>query len=42
MNIIIIGCGKLGIALTGRLLNDGHRITVIAEAQDLEMMLASV
>jgi trk system potassium uptake protein TrkA len=36
MNIIIIGCGKLGIDLITRLLNNGHRITVIANAPDLE------
>jgi trk system potassium uptake protein TrkA len=38
MNIIIIGCGKLGVDLIARLLKDGHRVTVIANAPDLEEM----
>ncbi len=29
MNIIIVGCGKVGLALTGRLSEEGHNITVI-------------
>jgi trk system potassium uptake protein TrkA len=36
MNMIIIGCGKIGLDLIPRLLNDGHRITVIADVQHLE------
>ena len=29
MNIIIVGCGKVGSALTEQLANENHNVTVI-------------
>ncbi len=35
MNIIIIGCGKIGLALAEQLNNEGHRITLIDKNETL-------
>jgi trk system potassium uptake protein TrkA len=36
MNIILIGCAKIGLDLIPRLLNEGHQLTVVAGSHDLE------
>ena len=35
MNIIIVGCGKIGRAIVANLVNEGHDITVIDNSPDV-------
>ena len=41
MNIIIIGCGKIGLALAEQLNNEGHRITLVDKNESILQNAAS-
>lgn len=41
MNIIVIGCGKVGAALTQQLCDDGHDITIIDNRADVVQRIAN-
>ena len=41
MNIIIVGCGKVGAALAGQLNNEGHNVTVIDQHADKVKAIAT-
>ena len=41
MNIVIVGCGKVGFTLASQLVDEGHNITVIdCSAEHLEVAQA--
>jgi trk system potassium uptake protein TrkA len=41
MNVIVVGCGRVGARLAVRLSNQGHRVTVLDEAREAFMRLGT-
>ena len=39
LNIIIVGCGKVGIAILRQLCKEGHDITIVDKNQQISTML---